>query len=284
MPIHILLIEDNPDHALITRSILKKAEPQYILDVAANAQEGLKKIYEGMYDLIITDYRLPDANGMDILQSMNTKQADVPLVVITSAGSEKIAVELMNQGAYDYIVKDASYNDTLPVVIRRTLDRFNANKEKMRLERELAESNKKLRTMYEIKSDFTSMVSHELRTPLNAISESISIVFDGSLGCLNEEQKKFLQITTSNVDRLNRLINDILDFSKLESKKMDYCIKEHNVVQVIRDIILIQKLSAEKKNLYLHGEFDDELMRIPCDADRITQVVTNLISNAVKFT
>jgi len=81
-------------------------------------------------------------------------------------------------------------------------------------------SEDSLKQALKVKSDFTAMVSHELRTPLTAIKEGIGIVFDGSAGAINEEQRDFLDTAKRNVDRLARLIDNVLDFQKLEYKKM----------------------------------------------------------------
>jgi len=280
----ILLIEDNPDHALFTQRVLKRADRGYEVDSAAEAKEASKKIAEENYDLIICDYRLPDSSALDILKEMRQKGKDLPFIAVTSSGSEKIAVELMKEGAYDYLVKDSSYESALPLVIQRALDRFNVTKEKERLEKELKESNEKLKQMYAIKSEFTSMVSHELRTPLTAIKEGITIVLDGSAGGINDQQREFLEIAKKNVDRLKRLIDDVLDFSKLESKKLEFKMRESNINEIIRDAAETQKVVAEEKGLYLKTELSPEMPIIEFDRDRISQVLANLISNAIKFT
>jgi DNA-binding response OmpR family regulator len=243
----ILLIEDNPDHAVFTKRVLKKANQGYELDSTGEAKEALRKIAAENYDLILCDYRLPDSSALEILKEIREKGKDLPFIVVTSSGSEKIAVELLKEGAYDYVVKDSSYENVLPAVIQRAQDRYNVKKEKERLEKELKESNDKLKQMYTIKSDFTSMVSHELRTPLAAIKEGIAIVLDGTAGELNVEQKEFLEIAKRNVDRLNRLINDVLDFSKLESKKLLFKMIKGSINETINEVVDIQKTIAEKK-------------------------------------
>lgn len=280
----ILLIEDNPDHTLLTKRVLKEARQDCEVDSVSEAEDGLKKIVEQNYDLILCDYRLPKLSALEILKKIREKGQDLPFIVATSSGSEKIAVELMKEGASDYIVKDSSYEDSLPMVIQRAIDIYNVKKEKENLEEELWKSNRKLREMYAIKSDFTSMVSHELRTPLTAIKESITLVLEGQAGQINENQKEILGITKKNVDRLARLINDVLDFSKLESKKVDFKMQESDINEIIKEAIDIQKTVVQEKNLYLKAELDSNLPRIEFDADRINQVLSNLISNAIKFT
>jgi signal transduction histidine kinase len=284
MSIKILLIEDNPDHILLTKRILQKANQGYQLDSVSEVKEGLRRIIEESYDLILCDYRLPNSSALDILKQIKDKGKDLPFIVITSSGSEKIAVEAMRQGAYDYVVKDLQFQDVLPVVIQRSMQRYKANRDKERLEKELRESNEKLKQMYAIKSDFTSMVSHELRTPLTAIKEGIAIVLDGTAGELNVNQKEFLSTAKKNVDRLNRLINDVLDFSKLESKKLAFQMRKSDINEIINEVVSIQRSVAEEKGLYIKSELDPGIPRIELDSDRINQVLNNLVSNAIKFT
>ncbi|MDD5027613.1 MAG: PAS domain S-box protein [Candidatus Omnitrophica bacterium] len=141
-----------------------------------------------------------------------------------------------------------------------------------------------LREVIDMKTDFTSTVSHELRTPLAAIKEGISIVLDGTSGPIRKEQKEFLNIAKKNVDRLSRLINDILDFQKLGSGKMVFNMQANDINEVAIEAGESMRGVIEKKGLVLELELDKKLPRIQFDRDRIIQVFTNLINNAVKFT
>ncbi len=137
MPIKILLIEDNPDHVLVTNHILNNIDGDYQLENVREAQEGIKRINEKKYDLVLCDYRLSDKNALEILKAVKKQGKDLPFVVVTSAGSEKVAVDIMKEGAYDYIVKDASFEDVLPIVIKNSLQRYKTNKEKEKFEQQL---------------------------------------------------------------------------------------------------------------------------------------------------
>lgn len=136
----------------------------------------------------------------------------------------------------------------------------------------------------QIKSDFTSTVSHELRTPLAAIKEGIAIVLDGTAGEISAGQKEFLEIAKRNVDRLARLINDILDFQKLEAGKMGFNMVQNDINETIKDAANAMYPIVEKKQLELILDLDSEITNMTFDRDKITQVLTNLISNAVKYT
>jgi signal transduction histidine kinase len=151
---------------------------------------------------------------------------------------------------------------------------------KAKLEKEAKALEEALR----IKSDFTSTVSHELRTPLAAIKESISIVSDGTTGPIGQEQKEFLDMAKRNVDRLNRLINDILDFQKLEAGKIIFNMREDDINEAVSEAARTMAPLAQGKGLDLVIDLADNMPHVRFDRDRIMQVLTNLISNAIKFT
>ncbi len=140
------------------------------------------------------------------------------------------------------------------------------------------------REMDRMKSEFISTTSHELRTPLAAIKESISLVLDGTTGDVNEQQKRFLMLAGRNIDRLATLINDILDLSKLEAGRMELRIRPCDFSEVVGQAIAPMQFLARDKGVILKEEIAGEIPAIRCDPDRITQVIVNLVGNAVKFT
>ncbi len=149
-------------------------------------------------------------------------------------------------------------------------------------ERKKAED--KIKEAIAIKAEFISMASHELRTPLAAMKESIRLVITEQTGELNDEQKEFLGIAKRNVDRLARLINDILDFQKLDAGKVEFDLQKNDMNEVVREIEEAMIPLANEKGLSLMTELDDNMPRIKFDRDKITQVLTNIVNNAVKFT
>jgi len=155
--IKILLIEDNPDHILFTKKILEKESGQFECAPVGEVKEGLRKIIEESYDLILCDYRLPGFTALDILKEMRSKGKDLPLVVVTASGSEKVAVDLMKEGAYDYVVKDASYGDILPVVVKRSMERFNAKKERENLETKVKQAAEEWEATFNSITDLISI-------------------------------------------------------------------------------------------------------------------------------
>ncbi len=135
-----------------------------------------------------------------------------------------------------------------------------------------------------VKSDFVSTVSHELRTPMTCIKEGIAIVSDGSVGPLTDGQRHHLDTARRNVDRLARLLNDVLDFQKLEAGRMDFELRECAVNPLVSEEAEGYALLARRKGLVLALELATELPTVRCDRDRISQVLGNLLGNALQCT
>ncbi|MFC1658258.1 ATP-binding protein [Candidatus Omnitrophota bacterium] len=135
-----------------------------------------------------------------------------------------------------------------------------------------------------MKSDFVSNVSHELRTPMATIHQNISLLMEGLAGVMNENQMKFLNIAQDNMQRLKRLINDLLDSAAIESGKFKLSISKAKVNERIDNVVTFLSRWAESKKITIQANLlaSDELLEM--DKDRVEQVLTNLISNAIKFT
>ncbi|MDD5165987.1 MAG: PAS domain S-box protein [Candidatus Omnitrophica bacterium] len=181
MSIKILFIEDNPDHILVTKKILKNTKEDYQVDSINNPEEGIKKIFQQDYDLVLCDYRMPRLSALDILRSIKEDGKDLPFIVVTAAGNEKVAVDLMKEGVSDYIVKDAYYEDILPLVVKKSLEKHRLKKENERVEKELRESEAKY-----------SMLVEQAR-------DGVFIVQDGNFKFIN---KAMIDITGYSFDEI----------------------------------------------------------------------------------
>jgi len=134
-----------------------------------------------------------------------------------------------------------------------------------------------------VKSEFTAMVSHEMRTPLTAIKEAVDLIADGAAGPINENQGNFLQLARRNVDRLHRLVNQALDFSRLERGEYRLRLGWHDLNALAAEIIEQHRFAAEKRNLRLEQRLEPNLPLLLMDAERIGQVIVNLIGNAISY-
>ena len=152
------------------------------------------------------------------------------------------------------------------------------------LYKELEEKTKRLQELDRLKSDFISTVSHELRTPLAITKEGIGLVLDEIPGKINEKQQKILTTARNNIDRLARIINNLLDMSKIEAGKIGLKKELINIRSLIQQLTFSFEPKVKDKGLELKVNLPKEEIDIYVDADRVMQVFTNLVYNAIKFT
>lgn len=136
----------------------------------------------------------------------------------------------------------------------------------------------------QMKDDFVGTVSHELRTPLSITREGISQVLDGLLGPVSERQTKILQISRNQMDRLARIINALLDISKIEAGRVELQRAKVDLTAIIKQVAVSFEPRAAEKGLALKVTVPAEPVEVYGDADKLVQVFTNLVGNAMKFT
>ncbi len=148
----ILLIEDNEETARLLAGALRSASEPFHVTTVFSAHDGLEHLNERAVDCVLLDYRLPDSDGLACLRKIRHAHPDLPVVMITGAGSEEIAVEAMKLGATDYITKHGKYLLTVPVVVREALGR-----------QELARANARYRTALRSTRREVTRLRNELR-------------------------------------------------------------------------------------------------------------------------
>jgi PAS domain S-box-containing protein len=134
-----------------------------------------------------------------------------------------------------------------------------------------------------MKTGFVSTVSHELRTPLTSIGGSLGLLAGGAAGPLSAKAAKLIDIAKQNSDRLVRLINDILDLEKAESGKLELRMEEQPLVPIVEQVIELNRGYADSFGVSIKLEPRDGDATVLVDRDRFIQVLTNLMSNAVKY-
>lgn len=137
-----------------------------------------------------------------------------------------------------------------------------------------------------LKSEFVATVSHELRTPMTSIRGYVDVLLMGAAGALNENQIHFLSIVKNNTERLNILVNDLLDVSRIESGHVTLSPQALDLREVAEDVIgdVLRRSQEENKPMALSLEAPKKLPRVYGDAERVRQVLGNLVDNAYHYT
>jgi PAS domain S-box-containing protein len=173
---------------------------------------------------------------------------------------------------------------TILVVARDITERKKAEKDLKKYAGELTEANEELKSLDRMKDEFLSNVSHELKTPLTSISGYTQLLYDGTLGELNEEQLKAQQTVARNAERLERLVESLLYLSRIQAKTAEYFFEPVQICEIIKLIREDLKIQTEQKRINLELNLDDEIPEINGDRDKLTDMLTNVIDNAIKFT
>jgi len=149
---------------------------------------------------------------------------------------------------------------------------------------EIKKTNIKLEKLEKLKSEFISIVSHELRTPITSIKNSLDMMLSGRMGDITPTQDNFLGLAKRNLDRLSGIVNDLLDLSKIEAGKMEFRFESYNILDTVNFVFSTFEPIAKKKNIAISIDAEKEDYMISADFGKIEQVLSNIISNAVKFT
>lgn len=301
----ILVVDDDEVDRMAVRRALTKAGVKMELSEASDCAGALAVLKNTSFDCVFLDYRLPDKDGLSLIQEIRAFGIKVPLIVLTGQGDEQIAVELMKAGATDYLSKSRVSSDTLAPVLRNSIRVYRAEMQVALANQQLRESNElltrknqeleaqrqqiqlqnlKLLEASRLKSQFLATMSHELRTPMNAIIGFSQILLRPKRSELSQQQKDMVERILNNGKHLLMLLNEVLDFSKLEAGKLELKPEIFDLSKLINSTVAEMRSLAEEKNLFVLVEEELHNTTVFNDQTRLRQILINLLSNAIKFT
>ena len=321
----ILLVDDDEVDRLTVKRALRKAGVSAELAEAENGAEALAWLKENLanytkvsisgsskksriqasLDLILLDYRLPDIDGLQLIADIKTLNLNLPLIVLTGQGDEKIAVEIMKAGAADYLAKSTIEPNSLAKSIGNAIrihqaeqavelanNRLRAtnellvskNKELERQQQQIKLQNIQLQKAYRLKSEFLATMSHELRTPMNAIMGFSQLLLRQYPDPLSSQQQNLVQRIFNNSKSLLDMINEMLDFSKIEAGKLKPTPQKFNIANLVDLTVEELRSLAVQKQLQLKTDIELKDPIVFQDYNFIKRITINLLSNAIKFT
>jgi len=262
----ILVVDDEASIREVCSRILQTAK--YEVDTASGINSAKIKLNSRDYGLILTDLRMGDDHGEDLIRIVKERAIDTGVIVMTGYIDINNAVACMKNGAADYLPK--------PFEMQELLDCVNGYFETKDLKQEVI----KLRQLDELKTVFLANVSHELRTPLTAIKGAMDLC--GKIGTNESQKEKIMRIIKNNTDRMLVLVEDLLKAAETEREQIKLKKSETDIVVSISHAIAAVKHKAEEKNIVFEYKKGYPVL-VFCDRVRIEQVFINLLDNAVKF-
>jgi len=312
--IKILIVDDSENNLFTLRTLIEEYINAHILS-AQSGKSALKILVETAVDLIILDVQMPDMDGFETAQLIQSrpKSQHVPIVFLTAAyQAEEFQQKGFEMGAVDYLTKpidapllinriksyvrfieqDRKHKQELESkVTKRTAELLKARNELEKHSIALLEAKNQAEQVQKLaeeanlsKSQFLANMSHELRTPLNAII-GYGEMLQEDVAALGEEGLIIdLQKIQAAGKHLLGLVNDVLDISKIEAGKMDLCLETFEIAAAVDEIALIVGPTIENQENTLLVVIDENLGEMHTDITKLHQMLLNLLSNAAKFT
>ncbi|HRU39021.1 MAG TPA: hybrid sensor histidine kinase/response regulator [Candidatus Goldiibacteriota bacterium] len=274
--IKVLLIEDNPgDVRLIWEILSDIRNSPFYLNVADTLFKGLQEIEKDRPDAILLDLSLPDSNGIYTLNRVRDKAKEIPVVVITGLDDEMTAIKSLSEGAQDYLVKGRTDSDLLKRALIYAIERN-------RLMGQLILNERRMKEIDTIKSNFISMIFHELLIPAVSIRSTVNCL-ERSLALKNDQSLAQINSIKNNTMKLFALMDDLIDTTEIEAGRFSIEKKKVDITELLKNNLYDLSAIMEEKGVRAINETPSEKINAMADYYRISQALTNLILNAVKF-
>ncbi len=272
----LLVIEDEP---MIRESYIDMLEVLgYQADTAINGKDGLLKLSQKEYHLVITDLNMPVMDGQETLKRIKKKYPQTEVIVVTGFATIETAISAMKEGAFDYITKPVSF-EHVKIILNRCRNHIKARNEN----EELKNLNTQLKHVNEIKDKFITITNHELRTPLAVLKGYFELV-DLSIEDKTEELKDYLGIISSTLVEMIDLVERMHHLSEAENALSKLEIKEFNLNETLIAVTNEMKILFEKRDILFEAYTDPKGVFIKADPGSIHKAIRELLQNALKFT
>jgi signal transduction histidine kinase len=249
-----------------------------------NGREALEILRSQTFSILITDVKMPEMDGFELTKVVRDQFPGTPIICMTAHGTSYNYTDVVGVGATDYISKPFTI-DEMKAKLNRVIREKDLIADLTQKSRELEKVNEELKRLDQLKSTFISSVSHELRTPLTVIKEFISLMLEGHVGALTEDQREYLGIANRNIIRLTNLIETLLDFSRIESGKgLKLRFEPTRLMEVVEDAVMTFSQQLEERRVALENRLDPDIPLVLIDRNRLVEVFINLIGNGIKFT
>lgn len=242
--------------------------------------EGLQALRAQPPDLVLLDVMMPGMNGIALLKALRAQPstADVPVIMLTALDETDDIVRGLDLGANDYVTKPPQF-EVLAARVRTQL-------KIKRLQDQRKEDIIELRQLGNLKDKFLQIAAHDLRGPLHNFALGVQVLEQrhADVGAPIEEFDIVVNTMEGAISLMRSIINDFLDLQTIRSGRIELDLQPIVLNDIIRSLVTQYQETAADKDIAIRTDLDPSLVETMADPDRVTQVVANLISNAIKFT
>jgi len=285
LPLSILLVEDNPGDARLLELLLQEGALDHVMIRADRLEQGLARLEASPVDVILLDLSLPDAQGMDTVRRMLGSAGDAPIVVLTGLNDERVAVEAVQAGAQDYLVKGQVESTLLVRSVRYAIERKRLEQERSRLLASERAARATAEAAVRARDEVLRVVSHDLGNSLSAVTVQAVLIERTPRERLDDAA---LHKRTSSIRNLvagmQKLRQDLLDVASIEAGRLSIEAVPIDPSSTMEEVLEVHRDGAEERGIDLRIDVDPALPRVLADRARLMQVLDNLLGNALKFT
>ncbi len=268
----ILTVDDEADVRTFLDDVLSRQGARVFQ--AATGAEALGLCTNGCrYDLVLLELVLPDMDGTRVLQEIRARDESVPVVMITGGGGVESATEAVRMGADGYIEKQRLVEEECSAFLY-ALEQAVEHRAGFVAQRQLQET----------RAQFYSMVTHDLRNPAGNLAGIVKLLQSGKAGPLTPRQDQLLEIARTSAEKLVGLIDDYLDYATIDAGYLRLERREADLRDVVREVARQAGPQAGVRQQTVVLDLPREPVRGCVDAERLGQVLDNLVSNAIKYT
>ncbi|MDQ2913127.1 MAG: hybrid sensor histidine kinase/response regulator [Chloroflexota bacterium] len=309
-----VLVVDDEESVVVTIKAILQLDGYEVATTTSGAQ-ARAMVRDVEYDLVLTDLRLEDGDGLDVLKAVRERYPETVTIMLTGYASLESAIQALRAGAYDYLVKPSEVEELRATVARgierrrlgqelrlRVAELERANREiadlNLSLQRRIDEATAELKERYEqlkeldrMKSQFLSIASHELKTPITAMSgflqvalrrvrrlsggEAAPLVAEG-LRAITEQ----LEVVYRQTGKLARLVDELLDVSRIQTGRIEFRYGDVDMGELANEVATRMQLTTTTHEISVRRDSQNV---VTADRDHLEQVLNNLVTNAIKY-